>query len=126
MGFSALMYEAMTRRHGRLNQSNSWQHFGRLVTEQISMEALGIRKLTRLIKRLLWLLPILLVAADTKANHVVIAQWNFNSNPPDPQTRTGAIIPSFGVGTATLVGGQTFEFFEGSENDPIAYDNSGW
>src|SRR5438477_10977981 len=76
------------------------------------MEALAIRKLTRLIKRLLWLLLILLVAADTKANHVVIAQWNFNSNPPDAQTRTGAIIPSFGVGTAALVGGQTFEFYE--------------
>lgn len=59
---------------------------------------------------------------------MVIAQWNFNSNPPDSNTRTGTNIPSSGVGRAALVGAVSESFFTGSSSDPAdgGVDNSGW
>jgi len=57
----------------------------------------------------------------------VIAQWNFNSRPPDANTRTGSISPSLGTGTAVVVGGVSQTFFTGSSIDPAGgSDNSGW
>jgi PKD repeat protein len=60
----------------------------------------------------------------------IIAQWNFNSVPPDGDTTTGTNVPSTGIGTAALVGGVnapgTGAFDAGSGNDPATFDNSGW
>lgn len=57
----------------------------------------------------------------------IIAQWNFNSVPPDGSPTTGTNAPSFGSGTASLVGGVTGGFSTGSTNDPAPLsDDSGW
>ena len=62
------------------------------------------------------------------ASLIVIAQWNFNSNPADADTRTGTTIPSLGSGSAASVGAVTQLFFTGSPSDPAfgGGDNSGW
>ena len=59
---------------------------------------------------------------------VVIAQWNFNSATPDGSTATGTTVPSFGGGTASLIGGTTATFATGDTTfDPAgSTDNSGW
>jgi len=61
-------------------------------------------------------------------NPVVIAQWNFNSTPPDGMVATGTSNPSLGIGTASLVGGATATFATGDTSlDPAgSTDNSGW
>ena len=58
----------------------------------------------------------------------IIAQWNFNSVPPDGLTTTGNTSPSVGSGTAALVGGATATFATGDPTlDPAgSTDNSGW
>lgn len=58
----------------------------------------------------------------------VIAQWNFNSAPPDGVTTTGTTLPSIGSGTASLFGGTTATFAGGDSSlDPAgSTDNSGW
>src|ERR1051325_2567310 len=61
----------------------------------------------------------------------IIAQWNFNSAPPDSDIGTGSITPSIGSGTASMIGGvtppSTGEFSTGSTNDPASStDDSGW
>jgi len=58
----------------------------------------------------------------------VIAQWSFNSVPPDGLTTTGTTTPSIGSGTATLFGGTTASFATGDTTlDPASgTDNSGW
>src|SRR5256885_718017 len=57
----------------------------------------------------------------------VIAQWNFNSLPPDAATSTGTNRPSVGTGTASLTGGTTATWATGSTNDPAtSSDDSGW
>jgi endonuclease/exonuclease/phosphatase family metal-dependent hydrolase len=58
----------------------------------------------------------------------VIAQWNFNSVPPDGVTTSGSTAPSVGAGTASLVGGVTGAFATGDPAlDPAgATDNSAW
>jgi endonuclease/exonuclease/phosphatase family metal-dependent hydrolase len=58
----------------------------------------------------------------------VIAQWNFNSVPPDASTTTGTVAPSVGNGTASLFGGTTATFATGDTTlDPAgSTDNSGW
>ena len=58
----------------------------------------------------------------------VMAQWDFNSTPPDTNTTTGVTTPSIGTGTASLVGGVSQAFFGGSTTDPAnsGSDNSGW
>ncbi len=57
-----------------------------------------------------------------------LAQWNFNSSPPDANTATGTTTPSAGSGTATLVGGASGTFVSGAASDPASggTDNSGW
>ncbi len=61
------------------------------------------------------------------ASAETLAQWNFNSNPPDANTATGTLAPSTGAGTAVLVGGLTQAYFGGSTSDASsAGDNSGW
>lgn len=59
---------------------------------------------------------------------VTIAQWNFNSNPPDGAVTTGANAPSIGAGTAALAGNATATFATGSPSDSASSgnDNSGW
>jgi hypothetical protein len=55
----------------------------------------------------------------------IIAQWNFNSVPPDGDTTTGTLTPSIGTGVATTLGGVTQPFFSGSgSTDPAAEDDS--
>jgi endonuclease/exonuclease/phosphatase family metal-dependent hydrolase len=66
-----------------------------------------------------------LVVNSTQVTQV-IAQWNFNSAPPDASTTTGSLAPSVGSGTAALVGGTTQTFASGSTTDPASSDNSGW
>jgi hypothetical protein len=62
------------------------------------------------------------------ASRIVIAQWNFNSNSADGDTRTGTTIPSLGSGSAASVGSVSQLFFTGSPSDPASDggDNSGW
>jgi endonuclease/exonuclease/phosphatase family metal-dependent hydrolase len=58
-----------------------------------------------------------------------LAQWNFNSIPPDSSTATGTLTPSLGVGTASYLGGTTANsggFATGSSTDPNTSDNTGW
>jgi len=58
-----------------------------------------------------------------------IAQWNFNSNPPDPTNSftTGSLDPFLGIGTAALVGGATSIFASGTgSSDPVTIDDTGW
>ncbi|HEX4341784.1 MAG TPA: immunoglobulin domain-containing protein, partial [Verrucomicrobiae bacterium] len=59
---------------------------------------------------------------------LVIAQWNFNSVPPDGSATTGTTTPSAGTGTAALFGGTTASFATGDTTfDPAGgTDNSGW
>lgn len=57
----------------------------------------------------------------------IIARWNFNSLSPDGSTGTGTTAPSFGAGTATLIGGATATFAAGAASDTNSpTDNSGW
>jgi hypothetical protein len=61
----------------------------------------------------------------------IIAQWNFNSVLSDGDPGTGTNAPSFGTGTAMMIGGvtppSTGEFSTGSTNDPASStDDSGW
>ncbi len=60
----------------------------------------------------------------------ILAQWNFNSNPPDGSTSTGTTLPNIGSGTASLVGGVTASFASGDASggstDPATGDDSGW
>ncbi|HXJ59353.1 MAG TPA: hypothetical protein VNU68_22135 [Verrucomicrobiae bacterium] len=59
----------------------------------------------------------------TNSRPVVLAQWNFNSNPPDTDTATGTTVPARGAGLLTLVS-VNGAFVSGSPND-ITLDNSG-
>ena len=45
-----------------------------------------------------------LLVASAAAQSQTLAQWNFNSVPPDASTATGSLLTSVGSGTATLVG----------------------
>ena len=68
--------------------------------------------------------PLLMPAPAPAAT---IAQWNFNSAPPDASTSTGTNAPSTGTGTAALIGGVTATWATGSTNDPAtSADDSGW
>src|SRR5262252_1125248 len=68
-----------------------------------------------------------LVIGVSKCFGEVIAQWNFNSLPPDGMTSTGTNRPSVGNGTASLIGGTTATWATGSTNDPAtSSDDSGW
>lgn len=70
---------------------------------------------------------LLLAAATLSASADTLAQWNFNSNPPDGDNTTGTLVPSIGTGTALTVGGSTTAYFGGSTVDAGAgTDNSGW
>jgi hypothetical protein len=61
---------------------------------------------------------------------VILAQWNFNSVPPDASTTTGSAAPSTGAGTLTAVGGVTTTFASGvagvASSDPAATDNTAY
>jgi hypothetical protein len=77
------------------------------------------------------LLALTMMGIVASANAQVITQWNFNSPVPDANTATGTLIPSFGTGTAALIGGTTGTFASGSANggstDPAGTnDNSAW
>jgi hypothetical protein len=69
----------------------------------------------------------LLVASGGGGVGSIVAQWNFNSAPPDASSGTGSMLPSIGSGTVAALGTVT-SFFAGSTNDPAdsAGDNSGW
>ena len=66
----------------------------------------------------------LLVAAGGGGSDSIVAQWNFNSTPPDTNIATGSTSPSIGGGTLSNLG-TTATFATGSTND-AAGDNSGW
>jgi hypothetical protein len=69
-------------------------------------------------------------AASSAAHADTLARFNFNSNPADSSVSTGSTAPSFGAGTASLVGGVTGAFASGTANggssDPATVDNTGW
>ena len=71
---------------------------------------------------------LVLLALAFNASADTLAQWNFNSNPPDASTSTGTTLPSAGAGTASLIGGATGTFATGSTLDSgaAAGDNTGW
>ena len=67
-----------------------------------------------------------LLVASAAAQSQTLAQWNFNSVPPDASTATGSLLTSVGSGTATLVG-TTGSFASGvGSTDLVAADNSAW
>jgi hypothetical protein len=66
----------------------------------------------------------LLVASGGGGSGSIVAQWNFNSAPPDADVTTGSTLPSIGAGNVGTLG-TTVTFATGSTNDPAA-DNSGW
>jgi hypothetical protein len=68
----------------------------------------------------------LLTAVNLSASAETLAQWNFNSDPPDASTSTGTNAPSTGPGTASLIGGATATFNPGSTADAASTDNTGW
>src|ERR1051325_4226943 len=74
---------------------------------------------------------LLVLALSAAAVHVraadIIAQWNFNSVPPDGAVATGTSVPSTGSGTLTLIGGTTNTYATGHTTDPAnsGGDNSG-
>ena len=72
------------------------------------------------------LLAAMAVAANVRGD--ILAEWNFNSNPPDTAVNTGTTNTSLGIGMAGLVGGATATFATGSTAvDPAGTtDNSGW
>src|SRR5215475_13400426 len=73
------------------------------------------------------LLACYILAGLASAHADIVAQWNFNSIPPDGSTTTGTTTPSVGSGTASLIGGVTGGFSTGSTNDPASStDDSGW
>src|SRR5437763_805719 len=76
-------------------------------------------------KRLLFSLALSITAASAYAE--IIAQWTFNSSPPDSDKSTGTITPTLGIGSAALLNGITATFSDGSANDPApSTDDSGW
>jgi hypothetical protein len=76
--------------------------------------------------RIFWLACLFLSGLSTTRADI-IAQWNFNSVPPDGSPTTGTTAPSVGSGTASLIGGVTGGFSMGSTNDPASStDDSGW
>src|SRR5260221_6378204 len=84
-----------------------------------------ITRLSNLIGRIL-LPSALLCILLAGARGAMIAQWNFNSQPPDSSTSTGSTSPSAGTGVAALLGGATGGFAGGCTADPATSDNSGW
>src|SRR6266481_4357541 len=77
--------------------------------------------------RKLLLAACFIVTAFLCARADIIAQWNFDSVPPDGSPTTGTTAPSVGSGTASLIGGVTGGFSAGSTNDPASStDDSGW
>lgn len=68
----------------------------------------------------------LVLAGAANAGLGIIAQWNFNSTPPDGNTGTGSLTPNIGAGTASLLG-TTGQFNSGTgSSDPVISDDSGW
>ncbi len=76
------------------------------------------------------LLATALVLAITNVNASTVTQWNFNSIVADANTSTGTILPAFGTGTASAIGGITTSFSSGDasggSSDPAVGDDSGW
>jgi len=68
-----------------------------------------------------------LVVPLARAAAATIAQWDFNSVPPDANANTGTLSPAIGFGEAALVGGVTGSFTASNgSSDPNATDTSNW
>src|SRR3954470_22725479 len=76
--------------------------------------------------RKLLLAACFIVAALFSAKADIIAQWNFNSVPPDTNTSTGTTAASVGTGTASVIGGISASWSSGSTIDPATSDDSAW
>jgi len=76
------------------------------------------------------LLTLSFFAVVASSQAAILTQWNFNSTAPDGNTATGTTLPSFGAGTASLVGGVTATFASGDASggstDPNVGDDSAW
>lgn len=78
-------------------------------------------------KRTLFSLLAMTAFAASASAADIIAQWNFNSNPPDASSSTGTNTPSQGTGSAASVGGISESYAAGSTADAGATgDNSAW
>ena len=78
-----------------------------------------------MLKSILFSCGLLIAVQNVSAN--TIAKFDFNSAPPDGAPTTGTNVPSVGMGLASLVGGTTATFSDGSTNDPASSaDDSGW
>jgi uncharacterized protein (TIGR03382 family) len=67
-----------------------------------------------------------LAAVCQHCSAAIITRWDFNSNPPDGNVTTGAVLnmPAVGAGSVNVIGGVTFTYQAGSSADPAASDNS--
>src|SRR6516162_200147 len=74
------------------------------------------------------LYPAFYLISTTAIHAAVVTLWNFNSPIPDGTVNTGTNAPSFGNGTATLIGGTTASYVTGDTAlDPARLvDNSSW
>src|SRR3954469_5852824 len=69
-------------------------------------------------------------ASLMQARSDVIAQWNFNSVPPDGAPSTGTNVPSVGHGTASVLNGLSTSYIgagaSGSSDPAPNADDSAW
>src|SRR6267378_4003309 len=73
------------------------------------------------------LVSILFGALSISVHADIIAQWTFNSVPPDADNATGTNTPAIGSGTASIRGPITATYSDGGTNDPASgTDDSGW
>jgi len=87
----------------------------------------GARQRGNIVQKILSILGPAFFAVAICASADTIAQWNFNSVPPDANNGSGTDLPSIGNGFASLLNGVTAIFSDGSTNDPApSGDDSGW
>ncbi len=86
------------------------------------------RSLNNKMKKLCTILGLAAITSLTAVNAQTVAQWNFNSLPPDASNSTGNATASIGTGTPLLLGGVTNPGFNSGvgSSDPAALDNTGY
>ena len=92
-----------------------------------------IKKKYKMSMKTTWFTLIAALAFATGAGADTIAQWNFNSTPPDGTSNTGTNVPSAGTGTIAVIGtviqnvSATQEYSSGNNStDPATADDSAY
>src|SRR5688572_16990501 len=93
-------------------------------TEARHSDGSNLPAITDAMKKYLPLLA-LIASAFISRGADVIAQWNFNSVPPDGSFSSGSTNPSTGSGALFMVGATTYTFATGHTTDPAGSDNTG-